>query len=75
VAISTFMIEPYIELNSFIKIIGLAGTGGQAKLLIRSEAVKVNGEIETRNRKKLLATDIVEVQGKKYIVGEQVNII
>lgn len=69
------MIEPYIELNAFIKIIGLAGTGGQAKLLIRSGAVKVNGEIETRNRKKLTAIDIVEVQGKKYIVGEQVNIV
>ena len=69
------MIEPYIELNAFIKIIGLAGTGGQAKLLIRSGAVKVNGEIETRNRKKLTAIDFVEVQGKKYIVGEQVNIV
>ena len=68
------MDQPYIELNAFVKIIRLASTGGQAKLLIRSGAVKVNGEVETRNKKKLTATDLVEAQGKKYIVGEHVDI-
>ena len=68
------MDEPFTDLNRFVKLIGLASTGGQAKLLIRSGAVKVNGEVETRNRKKLLAHDVVEVQGKKYVVGETIKL-
>ena len=58
----------YIELNSFLKINGLAPTGGQAKIIIRSEAVKVNNETETRNKRKLHQGDIVEINGKKFIV-------
>lgn len=60
----------FIELNSFVKIINLATTGGRAKLLIRSGVIKVNGIIETRNAKKLLPTDIVEYQNKTYLVGQ-----
>ncbi len=57
-----------IELNAFIKSKCLAATGGRAKLLIRSGVVKVNGEVDTRNRKKLLEGDKVEVNGKLYVV-------
>ncbi|MCK4589074.1 MAG: RNA-binding S4 domain-containing protein [Nanoarchaeota archaeon] len=57
-----------MELNAFIKIKGLAATGGQAKLLIRSGKVKLNGQVETRNKKKLSPQDIVEVNNKKYLV-------
>lgn len=63
------MDKDYIELNAFVKIKGFATTGGQAKLLIRSGAVKVNGEVETRNKKKLLEGDIVEYEGNKYAVS------
>ena len=58
----------YIELNAFIKKIGLAATGGQAKTIIRSESIKVNGTIETRNKKKLYTNDIIEFENKKYTV-------
>ena len=68
------MEQPYIELNAFVKKIGSAPTGGQAKTLIRSGVIKVNGEIETRNRRKLIATDIVEFQGKNYVVGEHATL-
>jgi len=57
-----------IELNAFIKKIGLASTGGQAKILIRSGVVLLNGEVETRNKKKLAEGDVVSVEGKKYKV-------
>jgi ribosome-associated protein len=60
--------EEYIELNTFIKLQGLAATGGQAKILIRSGAIKVNGTLETRNKKKLQESDVVEYEEKKYIV-------
>jgi len=38
---------PYIELADFLKFLGLAATGGQAKLLIRSGDVR-----STTKRKK-----------------------
>ena len=57
-----------IELNVFIKINGLAPTGGQAKILIRSGVVLLNGTPETRNKKKLHNGDVVEADGKKYVV-------
>ena len=60
----------YIELNTFIKRQALAATGGQAKLLIRSGKVIVNGAVETRNKKKLSKGDVVEVEGKRFVVGE-----
>ena len=60
----------FVELNTFLKIKNLASTGGQAKQLIRSGAVLVNGIIETRNRRKLIAGDKVEINGKKYIITE-----
>jgi len=58
----------YIELNTFLKIQGIAPTGGQVKVIIRSEAVSVNGVVETRNKRKLHAGDKVKYNGKEYIV-------
>jgi len=53
------MTGKYIELNAFLKVKGLASSGGAAKQLIRSEMVLVNGVVETRNKKKLVAGDKV----------------
>ena len=61
----------YMELNNFLKIVGIANTGGTAKRIIRAEAVKVNGEIETRNKRKLHAGDVVEYLDKNYNVEEK----
>ena len=60
----------YIELNAFVKLKGLAATGGRAKLLIRSGTVLVNGVVETRNRKKLITGDTISVEGKEFVVEE-----
>lgn len=60
--------DGFIELNVFIKKLGLAATGGQAKILIRSGNVLLNGTPETRNKKKLFDKDVVEIDGKKYVV-------
>ena len=61
----------HIELNNFLKILGIANTGGRAKLIIRAGEIKVNGEIETRNKRKLHSGDFVEYSGKKYEVEEK----
>jgi ribosome-associated protein len=58
----------FIELNAFMKQKGLAATGGQAKLLIRSGRVFVNGVVETRNKRKLRPGDVVKVGGDVWHV-------
>ena len=57
-----------IRLDNFLKLTGVVGTGGQAKLLIQAGEVLVNGEIETRRRKKLVIGDTVEVMGEIFEV-------
>ena len=63
------MDKDYIPLNAFIKIKFLIPSGGQAKLVIRSGTVKVNGEVETRNKKKLREGDVVEYKGNTFTVS------
>lgn len=53
--------EEFIELNKLLKIMNLAGSGGEANFLVSSGEVKVNDEIESRKRKKIRAGDKVEV--------------
>ena len=47
----------YITLAQAIKVVGLAGTGGQAKLLIREGGFQVNGAAEVQPGRKLRAGD------------------
>lgn len=51
--------EP-VELYKILKFEGLAGTGGEAKLVISEGQVRVNGLVETRKRKKIVAGDTIE---------------
>ncbi len=60
----------YIEFQDFIKTIGLATTGGQAKILIRAGVILVDGKIEIKLRRKLRNGMIVEYEDKKYVVEE-----
>lgn len=54
--------EPTIRLDQALKLLGLADTGGQAKLLVQSGAVLVNGTIETRRGHKLHAGDTIALK-------------
>ncbi|UXP31155.1 RNA-binding S4 domain-containing protein [Reichenbachiella agarivorans] len=51
--------EEYIELNNLIKALGWVITGGEAKIRIDEGEVSVNGEVETRRRKKVRAGETV----------------
>jgi len=62
------IVTDYIELNTYLKLLGLAPTGGQAKLLIRSGEVLVNGAVETRNKRKLRKGDVVKIGEKEWKV-------
>jgi ribosome-associated protein len=59
-----------LRLDQFLKLRGIADTGGHAKLLIQGGEVQVNGEVETRRRRKLVVGDVVQVDGKAYSPDE-----
>lgn len=56
--------EP-VELYKILKFEGMVTTGGEAKLRIGDGQVCVNGEVETRKRKKIVAGDTIEFDGEK----------
>lgn len=51
----------YIKLEQAIKLSGVTVTGGEAKLLIKSGAVKVNGNLSVERGKKLYSGDKLTV--------------
>ena len=60
--------EPFIQLDQFLKVMNLVATGGQAKAMIQGGFVEVNGETETRRKKKLRHGDIVNFEGQELQV-------
>ncbi len=59
---STFPIHTeYIDLLQFLKATGMAVTGGEAKMLVDDGLIQVNGEDESRRRRKLRPGDRVDV--------------
>jgi ribosome-associated protein len=59
----TFEIEgEYIELLGLLKALGIAETGGHAKLIVDSGVVIRNGMIETRRRAKLIKGDEIRIE-------------
>ena len=57
-------VEP-VELYKILKFESMVPSGGVAKLAIESGDVLVNGAVETRKRKKIIAGDIIEFNGEK----------
>jgi ribosome-associated protein len=59
--------EP-VELYKLLKFEGMASSGGEAKMVISEGLVTVNGETETRKRKKIMSGDIVAFAGDEIRV-------
>ncbi len=57
-----------INLMQFLKLANVVMSGGEVKILVDQELVLVNGEIETRYRRKL-------VEGDKVIVDGQIELV
>ncbi len=57
-----------IAVGAFLKWAGVVGTGGEAKQLIASRRVLVNGQIEVRRGRRLTGGDLVAVQGGPTLV-------
>jgi ribosome-associated protein len=58
-----------ITLGQALKSASIAGTGGEAKVLIQTGEVRVNGEVEPRRGRKLEKGDVVEVGDERLEVG------
>ncbi len=56
-----------MKLDQFLKLIGVADTGGQAKQLIKAGLVSVNGLVEERRGRKLVFGDRISLAKKEYI--------
>lgn len=52
----------FIELKNLLKVTGLCGSGGAAKIAIEQEEVQVDGLVETRKACKIRAGQTVEFE-------------
>jgi ribosome-associated protein len=57
--------EEPIELYKILKFESMVQSGGEAKFVIAEGLVRVNGEVETRKSKKIIAGDIIEFGEEK----------
>lgn len=51
----------FIKLDSLLKFAGIAAVGGEAKFMVTSGAVLVNGEVCTMRGKKIRPGDMVTI--------------
>jgi ribosome-associated protein len=58
----------YIKLDSFLKMVNLVSSGGEAKEMIIDGLVRVNGEQEMRRGRKLYPGDRVSLDGHEFMV-------
>ncbi len=61
--------EETIKLDQFLKLAQIVQSGGEAKTLIQSGQVMVNGEVETRRGRKLRPGDVVMVEDEELVVA------
>ena len=60
-----------IRLGQFLKLADLADTGAEAKEVLAEGLVRVNGELETRRGRQLVAGDVVELAGQRVVVSRR----
>jgi len=58
------------ELFKILKFEGLVASGGEAKTVIAEGLVSVNGEVETRKRKKIVAGDTIVFNGDTLSISD-----
>ena len=76
--IITELESEFVELYKILKFEGVSESGGAAKQAIADGLVSVNGEVETRKRKKISAGDHIQVSGQSIeVVGksEQLDLL
>ncbi len=61
--------DEFIKLGQALKLARLVESGADAKEVITSGQVKVNGQTELQRGKKLVAGDVVEFGGRQFKVS------
>ena len=61
--------EPRIRLDQFLKLMGWVRSGGEAKYLIQSGQVLINGNVDTHRSRKLAEGDRVSLAGQDATVN------
>ncbi|MBS1208250.1 MAG: hypothetical protein H6R19_648 [Proteobacteria bacterium] len=59
----------FITLDSLLKLLTIAPSGGIAKMMVAAGEVEVNGELELRKTRKLRAGDVVRVQDEEIRIS------
>jgi ribosome-associated protein len=59
---------PHVELGALLKLVGICDSGGEAKHLVQSGLVRVNGKVELRRGLKLAGGTRVEARGRVVVV-------
>jgi ribosome-associated protein len=57
-----------LRLGQLLKLVDAVDTGGAARALLESGAVRVNGEVEPRRGRQLAPGDVIEVGGETVTV-------
>lgn len=60
--------ENVILLQNALQLAGFADTGGAAKRLIQEGHVRVNGEVESRRKRKLYEGDVVALGEDEFLL-------
>jgi len=53
----------HVALCDLLKLLAIAQSGGHAKIMIADGAVTVDGEVETRKKRKLVGGEVVRAAG------------
>ena len=62
--------DDFIKLGQAMKLAGMVGSGGDAKMLIQDGQVEVNGEVEYQRGKKLHEGDVITFNGESVQIGK-----
>ena len=64
------VVDDSLTLSAALKLSGQAATGGQAKMLIQAGRVRVNGAIETRRKRRVVAGDEIDIDGEVFVLEQ-----
>ena len=69
-----FIRTEYLELKNLLKMTNTIQTGGEAKYYLQENYVLINGEKDNRRGRKLYPGDQVEIEGKIYLICNNVDL-
>ena len=72
--INLFVEQEPIELYKVLKLANLVQSGGEAKFVISERLVNVDGQVETRKRRKIFSGNIVEFTGHNIRVVKNISV-